>query len=36
VLRRVQPVEKVGIELVATTNRAPKAPLSACLVPDSR
>ena len=29
-----QPVEKVGIELIATANRAPKAPKSACLVPD--
>ena len=30
---RGQPVEKVGVELVATTNRAPIAPKAACLVP---
>jgi hypothetical protein len=29
-----QPVEKVAIELIATTNRARKAPRPACLVPD--
>jgi hypothetical protein len=31
---RGQAVEKVGIELIATTNRARKAPKAACLVPD--
>src|SRR5215207_10846125 len=30
---RGQPVEKVGVELVATPNRAPIAPKAACLVP---
>jgi hypothetical protein len=30
---RCQPVEKVGVELVATTNRAPIAPKATCLVP---
>jgi hypothetical protein len=29
-----QPVEKVGIELIATINRVPKAPKSAYLMPD--
>jgi hypothetical protein len=34
-LRRIyQPVEKVGIEPIATTNRAPKAPKPAYLAPD--
>jgi hypothetical protein len=31
--RRSQPVEKVSVELVATTNRAPIAPTAACSVP---
>jgi hypothetical protein len=31
--RRCQPVEKVGVELVATTNRAQNALRAACLVP---
>ena len=34
VRRRVQPVEKVVIELVATTNRASKAPKAVYLVPN--
>ena len=33
---RYQPVEKVGVELRVTTNRALKAPKTACLVPDLR
>jgi hypothetical protein len=32
--RRIQPVEKVGIELKAATTRAGKAPKSAYLIPD--
>jgi hypothetical protein len=32
--RRGQRVEKVGVELIATTNRALKAPKTAYLVPD--
>jgi hypothetical protein len=31
---RWEPVEKVGVELIATTNRARNAPKPACLVPD--
>jgi hypothetical protein len=32
--RRGQAVEKVGIELKATTNKSPNVPKAACLVPD--
>jgi hypothetical protein len=32
--RTPQPVEKVGVELVATTNRAQNTPKTAYLVPD--
>src|SRR5215210_5067659 len=33
VRRLPQPVEKVGIQPIATTNRTPEAPKSSCLVP---
>jgi hypothetical protein len=32
--RIIEPVEKVGIEPIATTNRAPKTPKPAYLAPD--
>jgi hypothetical protein len=31
-----QPIEKVGVELLTTTNRPRRAPKARCLVPDTR